>query len=89
MDKLYGPNTVNKLGLSRIINSCDLTKPLTLSFGLVSSELFPPPAFNQALATLQSYHTYQGYHSYQGNLYRKTLSCELVLNAAVSSLSLS
>ena len=41
VDKLYGPNTVDKLGLSRAINSCDLTKPLTLSFGLVSSELFP------------------------------------------------
>ena len=37
VDKLYGPNTVDKLWIS----SCDLTKPLTLSFGLVSSKLFP------------------------------------------------
>ena len=45
MDKLYGSNTVDKMirfGPNTVDkNSCDLTKPLTLSFGLVSSELFP------------------------------------------------
>ena len=37
----HGPNTVEELGRSRAINSYGLTKPLTLSSGLVSSELFP------------------------------------------------